>query len=122
MNDCLVVIFNHRYDDNIIKIKELYRRRFEKNRYINVMMPGSKGHAEILMSHMNFGGYMQEIHQFPFSRQEHVGKRMFQVSWKPCNPLKILMGKSIMKNIQMTFSKDVLRRTMKNTKEQSKYF
>lgn len=37
---CLIIIFNHRYDSNIKKIKELYGRRFSD---IYILMPFFEG-------------------------------------------------------------------------------
>ncbi len=64
MHDCLVVIFNHRYDDNIIKIRKLYGERFDK---IVMLMPFYDGKdpdvIPVYESSFQFEGYLIQAYE-----------------------------------------------------------
>ncbi len=64
MSDCLVIIFNHRYEDNIVKVRELYRERFSR---IVMLMPFYNGTdpdiIPVYESSFQFEGYLIQAYE-----------------------------------------------------------
>ena len=64
MRNCLVVIFNHRYDDNIEKVRKLYGERFDK---IVMLMPFYDGTdpnvIPVYESSFQFEGYLIQAYE-----------------------------------------------------------
>lgn len=61
MKICLTIIFNHRYDDNIKKLKRIYRGRFSEIRFIVPFYDLSDEDViPVFESSYNFQGYLAQ--------------------------------------------------------------